>query len=111
VSTSAFWDLCRRLIFAASDDGFIQSRKRRTVYLVAADDAIAFVELARLARGSSAGDRAQMTAPHCTRDVANRELGTIERIGSKGAWKFDGILVERPHSRLANAAISITATP
>jgi hypothetical protein len=40
-------------------------------------------------RRFAAGDRVQMTAP--------------DRVG--------GIPVERPHSRLANTAISITATP
>lgn len=39
-------------------------------------------------RGFAAGDRVQSTAPDRARDLANRELGTVERIGTKGQMEI-----------------------
>lgn len=39
-------------------------------------------------RAFAAGDRVQMTAPNRARDVANRELGTIERIDANGRMEI-----------------------
>jgi ATP-dependent exoDNAse (exonuclease V) alpha subunit len=39
-------------------------------------------------RAFAVGDRVQMTAPHRERGVPNRELGTIERIDTKGRMEI-----------------------
>lgn len=39
-------------------------------------------------RAFAAGDRVQMTAPDRVREVANRELGTIERIDTNGRMEI-----------------------
>jgi len=55
------------------------------------------------ARAFAAGDRVQSTAADRARDVANRELGTIERIGANGRleirWDSDRTVSFEPAER------------
>jgi hypothetical protein len=62
-------------------------------------------------RAFARGDRVQLTAPDRTREIANRELGTIERIDPSGRLHIRSIRDGRWHSSGENVGTSITGMP